>query len=182
MISPDQTDDLPAAILEGIQLHRSIDVFTDGHADVRKSTARIRKKQRKYAPVSIDVYYDFLLVRNWDRYASVDLDEMAEYLYRNLGNHMDLVPQPLQKRVLSMIDHKWLSTYRSEDGIGNVFRRMAHRASRPEIILQALEHLLEQDEGLQSDFNHFFPDMISHVLSVHPYGNEWLIPQNERTA
>ncbi len=182
MISPDQTEDLPSDILEGVTLHRSIDVFTDGHEDVRKSTARIRKKQRKYAPVSVDIYYDYLLVRNWASYARVGLDEMAEYIYRHLAIHLDAVPPALQKRVNSMIEHQWLSTYRSAPGIGNVFRRMAHRASRPEILLNALEHLQEQDDGLESDFSHFFPDMIRHVLSIHPYGNEWLIPQNERTA
>ncbi len=180
MISPNQTEELPEPILAGVTLHRSIDVFTDGHEDVRTSTARIRDKQRKYAPVSIDVYYDYLLVRNWDRYACIELDEMASYIYNHLGRYIDIVPLPLQKRVQGMIEHHWLSTYRSADGIGNVFRRMAHRASRPEILLNALEDLLEQDEGLEEDFNIFFPEMINHVLAVHPYGNEWLIPQSER--
>ncbi len=182
MITPAQSATLPDSILAGIQLHREIDMFTDSHDAVRSSTARIRSNQRKYAPVSIDIYYDFLLVRNWERYATITLDEMADYIYSHLDEHSEVVPEPLQRRVQSMIEHQWLSTYRTVDGIGDVFRRMANRASRPEIMLSALDHLLAHDAGLLEDFNLFFPDMIDHVLAIHPFGNEWLILQNERKA
>lgn len=182
MITPSQSETLPASILAGVQLHRAIDMFTDGHDAVRSSTARIRSNQRKYAPVSIDIYYDFLLVRNWDRYSSVDLDEMAAFIYAHLDEHLEVVPESLQHRVRSMVEHQWLSTYRTADGIGDVFRRMAHRASQPEIMHSALDHLLRHDDGLIADFNTFFPDMIDRVLAIHPFGNEWLIPQSERKA
>lgn len=79
-----------------------------------------------------------------------------------------------------MIDHRWLTTYRSAEGIRDVFLRMAKRASRPEIMESALSHLVFHDDDLNQDFNHFFPDMISYIQSIHPLGNEWLIPQNER--
>lgn len=180
MISPPQSESLPPSILAGVQLHRKIDMFTDSHDAVRSSTARIRSNQRKYAPVSVDIYYDFLLVRSWDKYSRVTLDEMADYIYSHLDEHLEVVPEPLQQRVRSMVEHQWLSTYRTADGIGDVFRRMAHRASRPEIMHSALAHLLEHDEDLLVDFNTFFPDMIDRVLEIHPFGNEWLILQNER--
>lgn len=180
MITPAQTEKLPEAVRSGISLHREIDRYTDQHETVRVSTARIRSNQRKYAPVSIDIYYDLLLVRNWDRYSTLGLDEMAESIYERLGDLLPVVPEPIQSRVHSMIDHRWLNTYRSAEGIRDVFHRMAKRASRPEIMESALSHLVLHDDDLNQDFNHFFPDIISYIQSIHPLGNEWLIPQNER--
>lgn len=46
-------------VIEGIMLHRKIDSFTDNHDIVRKGTKRLRSIQGKYAPVVIDIIYDY---------------------------------------------------------------------------------------------------------------------------
>ena len=182
MLTPDQSASMPPRVLEGIMLHRAIDTFTDAHPIGRTSTARIRATQRKYAPVSIDVYYDFLLVRHWTNFASIPMEEMAAFTYAQLGARMNIVPEPLQPRVRSMIHHQWLETYRTQEGINQVFSRMSKRASQPEIFLTALNDLKAVDHGLQQDLLLFFPDIIDHVLDIHPKGNPWIIPRNGKRS
>lgn len=45
-------------IVKGIELHRSIDAFTDSHPVVTLSKNRLRDKYRHYSPVIVDMFYD----------------------------------------------------------------------------------------------------------------------------
>jgi acyl carrier protein phosphodiesterase len=57
-----------AGVQRGIWLHREIDAFTDAHPIVKQSTKRLHPFHHKYSPVIVDVYYDYLLAKNWDRF------------------------------------------------------------------------------------------------------------------
>ena len=57
-----------ADIAKGIELHRSIDEFTDHHPVVQISKMRLRPKYRHYAAVIVDIFYDHLLSRFWSNY------------------------------------------------------------------------------------------------------------------
>jgi acyl carrier protein phosphodiesterase len=63
-----QLPDFSAAVQRGIHLHREIDAFTDAHPIVKQSTKRLHPFHHKYSPVIVDVYYDFLLAKNWDKF------------------------------------------------------------------------------------------------------------------
>jgi len=74
-ITKPQERDFDSKIQVGIQLHRMIDEFTDDHPIVKESLSRLRKHQGKYAPVVLDICYDHLLARNWDKYSDVHIDQ-----------------------------------------------------------------------------------------------------------
>ena len=59
-------------VQRGIWLHREIDAFTDAHPIVKQSTKRLHPFHHKYSPVIVDVYYDFLLAKNWDKFQTKD--------------------------------------------------------------------------------------------------------------
>jgi acyl carrier protein phosphodiesterase len=63
-----QLPDFTEAVQRGIRLHREIDAFTDAHPIVKQSTKRLHPFHHKYSPVIVDVYYDFLLAKNWDTF------------------------------------------------------------------------------------------------------------------
>ena len=86
-------------VQKGIILHRQIDTFTDEHPLVKKGTHRLQNKHHKYAPVIVDVWYDYLLANNWDRYSGESLDDFCEGVYRILEKRMDDLPAKLQKRL-----------------------------------------------------------------------------------
>jgi acyl carrier protein phosphodiesterase len=62
-----QLPDFTEGVQRGIWLHREIDAFTDAHPVVKQSTKRLHPFHHKYSPVIVDVYYDFLLAKNWDK-------------------------------------------------------------------------------------------------------------------
>ena len=62
------------AIESAIQLHRSIDVFTDAHPLVDQSLSRFTQTRRRYAGIVLDVFFDHCLARDWARYADQPLE------------------------------------------------------------------------------------------------------------
>jgi acyl carrier protein phosphodiesterase len=158
-ISNSQLDDLPAPVREGVMLHRKIDSFTDQHPEVLRGVRRLYADHGKYAMVLIDVFYDFLLANNWNRYAEQPLQHFIQDIYENLEHFQPLMPAILQKRLPRMIADNWLANYTSLEGIAYTINRMKRRASRPELFDNSVQSLQRDYEALNEEFNAFFPDV-----------------------
>ena len=89
----------PEAVVEGVLLHRKIDTYTDNHPAVRRGVRRLYARHRKYAPVIIDVYYDYFLSKNWMIYSDQPLEVFAKSSYEILLRHLSIMPDFLQKRL-----------------------------------------------------------------------------------
>ncbi len=150
-------------IQKGILLHRHIDSFTDQHPMVRRSTHRLHPHHGKYAPVVVDILFDYVLSHNWDTYSSEPLTLFSKKIYWILEQRVEDLPLKLQRRVPSMIKHDWLMNYGKEEGLRYVFETMEKRASFPTNFDKAVDHLLADYEAFEEDFNLFFPDVIQMV-------------------
>lgn len=154
---------MPAPIREGIQLHRKIDTYTDQHPVIRRGTARLRPYHGKYAPVVVDMCYDYLLAVHWRLYHELPLTQFSRNIYGILESHLDIMPERLQERVPRMIAADWLSSYGTEEGMLFAFDRMQYRASKPEWFANAFQNLMNYWEPFQEDFHDFFPDLSGYV-------------------
>lgn len=153
----------PEAVQTGIRLHRFIDSYTDQHPMVRQGTARLRSAHRKYAPVVLDVLYDFVLVQNWEQYHALPLPDFTQQTYTHLLDGSTLAPPFLRNRVERMVADDWLRHYASLEGLRSVFERMKHRASQPGLFDQAPESLLLHYNEFEQEFNAFFPELVEQV-------------------
>lgn len=158
-----QVEQLPPLVQAGVRLHRQIDSFTDQHPEVRKGVRRLYKRHSKYAPVLIDVFYDYLLSLNWNTYSQQPLADFIQQTYAALQRHHSLMPQPVHAHLPHMIADNWLETYSTHNGIAYVLRRMRPRLSRPELFDGALDSLAEDFYLLNEEFNQFFPDIMAFV-------------------
>ena len=102
-IKRNQVEIYSPSVQRGIQLHRLIDSYTDQHPIVRKGTKRLRSTQGKYAPVVIDILYDHLLAKNWEKYSKIPLSKFAEQHYLLLKENLKILPRKLQKNLPKMI-------------------------------------------------------------------------------
>lgn len=150
-------------IQKGIVLHRQIDTFTDAHPMVKQGTHRLQKAHHKYSPVIVDVFYDYLLANNWKRYSGESLDDFCKGVYQILERRMLDLPEKLQKRLPTMIEHQWLQAYKTEEGMRYTFKRLAERLSRPEYLENVMDNLLENVDEFTEEFNSFFPEVITYV-------------------
>jgi len=155
----------PAEIQEGIILHRKIDSFTDNHPSVKKGTLRLQPHHHKYAPVVIDILYDYILANNWERYSNESLEVFASNIYTVLTKRINEIPERLKKYLPGMIKANWLQSYKTIKGLLFTLQKMDERASFPSKFAEAVGHLQQDYDLFEEEFNDFFPELISYIKS-----------------
>ncbi|PHN05254.1 acyl carrier protein phosphodiesterase [Flavilitoribacter nigricans] len=154
---------LPEPVQIGVQLHRKIDMFTDSHPRVKQSSRLLYDRHGKYAPVLVDVYYDFFLSRHWSRFHPESLEEFSEKIYQQLLAFLDVMPERTQRQLKAMIEDDWLMNYATYDGMETTIRRMSRRVSKPVQLQGAVESLKLFEPRLEADFLAFFPEIMEYV-------------------
>ncbi|MCE6980207.1 DUF479 domain-containing protein [Pseudomonas frederiksbergensis] len=147
-----------------IQLHRSIDVFTDRHPLVDIALSRFSITRRRYAGIVLDVFFDHCLARDWELYADRPLGQFTSDVYRVLLAEPQL-PERLAKIAPHMVTNDWLGSYREFAVLEQVLRGISRRLTRPEELAGAMQELRMLYEPLSEDFRLFYPQLQDFVQS-----------------
>ena len=161
----DEVRNLPESIREGVYLHRLIDSYTDQHARVKDGKRLLYPKFHKYAPVVLDIFFDYLFSRNWETFSGESLEHFRNRTYQSILNRLDWVPPRLHPRLRNMVAGCFLHEYASWEGMGRTFSRIQGYISYPALLDDPLPVLKEQEEKLNEVFLDFFPDLILEVNS-----------------
>jgi len=153
----------PKKVVKGIHLHRHIDHYTDTHPEVLKSTRKLRKRHKKYAPVVIDVFYDYILSQNWDTFSDVPKRDFADDIYSTLTKYSHMFPIHLQDITARMIEDDFLLQYGKKSGMQKTFKRIAKRARFKSNFDTAFDDLEANYDEITQGFLKFFPDLIEEV-------------------
>ena len=141
-----------------IQLHRSIDVFTDRHPLVDVALSRFSLTRRRYAGIVLDVFFDHCLARDWTLYADRPLELFTSDVYRVLSSQPQL-PERLARIAPHMVANDWLGSYREFEVLEQVLRGISRRLTRPEELAAAMQELRVLYEPLSEDFRLFYPQL-----------------------
>ncbi len=157
---------LPENVQRGVRLHRLIDGFTDRHAAVQRSVARVSKRLGWFAGIVIDIYYDHILARDWNRYSTESLREFVDRGYRVLEELYPLAPPDAKNFIRRFIDQDQLFGYSTTVGItftlSRVSKRIAERIPKKAIWLpDAMPDLAAADTDLSADFHAFYPELMA---------------------
>ncbi|CAI8920004.1 acyl carrier protein phosphodiesterase [Pseudomonas sp. IT-P74] len=145
--------------IEGaIQLHRSIDVYTDRHPLVDVALSRFSLTRRRYAGIVLDVFFDHCLARDWALYADRPLELFTSDVYRVLSSERQL-PERLAKIAPHMVANDWLGSYQEFEVLEQVLRGISRRLTRPEELAAAMQELRRLYEPLSEDFRLFYPQL-----------------------
>lgn len=158
---------LPPGIQAGIRAHQRIDAFTDRHVVVEASRRRFTPPYRRFAGVLLDVYFDHLLARNWERYGDGSrLEDFAESRYSVLARYRHLPVGRYRTVVNAMRSGRWLEGYADFGGVERALQGLARRFSRENPVASAGSVLLQLDALLEDDFARFFPDLVAFSRTV----------------
>lgn len=146
-------------IVRGIELHRSIDEFTDSHEVVQASKNRLRPKYRHYSGVIVDMYYDHYLARNWDQYHTETLPDYAQQFYQLTNDYLHIMPPRLQKMLPYMISGNWLVNYGKTEGIHRALSGMARRTPFESKMDEAISDMVRSYDDFEKEFKQFFPEL-----------------------
>ncbi|MHB1923003.1 MAG: acyl carrier protein phosphodiesterase [Chitinophagaceae bacterium] len=153
----------PAGIRKGIQLHRSIDQFTDQHPVTRQLRAIFRPDYGLYSGVFLDVVYDHFLARDEDIFSGNGLFIFAHSTYEILQAHFRELPPVFQETLAYMRKQNWLFEYREKQGIWRSFRGIVHRAKYLTDANPAYRQFEKQYFILERGYTQFFPDLVTFV-------------------
>jgi acyl carrier protein phosphodiesterase len=158
------TEQFDAEIAKGIELHRSIDEFTDRHPVVKQSKARLREKYRHYAAVIVDIYYDHYLAKNWDQFHKTFLPDYAESVYEMIMSRENILPEKVKWIMPYMIKQNWLANYARIEGIGRVLGGMSRRTAFDSKMNEAVDDLKVSYSEFEQEFFEFFPELKHHAI------------------
>ena len=150
----------PEEIQKGIQLHRSIDAFTDNHPATAKAKSFFRQQYRLYSGAFVDVVYDHFLACDADQFISYgDLENFSKQVYASLEKYFDIMPPRFQFIFPHMKAHNWIYNYRLKEGIRKSFAGLAWRAAYLTESEIAFEIFNQYYYDLKNCYDEFFPDV-----------------------
>lgn len=162
-------DGLPAAVLAGVELHRRIDSFADGHPAFHRSRERVSPGRRRVAGVMVDLFYDHFLAREWTALAvplglPASLPAFTAALYAEAAALGPALPPRLGEILASMAAEDWLASYREADTVAYALDRMSRRFTRPSAraaLCGSGAELPLDYAGFAADFRAFLPDALA---------------------
>jgi acyl carrier protein phosphodiesterase len=169
-------DDCSPLLREGIKMHKTIDAFTDSHIRVKHSKALLGNKGHLRGVV-IDVVYDYLLVKNWEKYMELGFREFIEDFYAASRVRVQSYPEPARRLIERIIESDLLARYAEFEQLPQAFVQIDRRLS-PQILTKEstssyLPALTENINQIELQFQQFFPLLVNHFKST-----SGLIPQD----
>lgn len=157
----------PAARQAGLRFHRAIDRFTDQHPEVVTARGLFHPPMRRYAGIVLDVWFDHLLVREWDGF--VTEESLPDFSRRWLGlldRRAPELPPSLRAFLAWMHGHGLPAAYGEDATIDVVLHALAQRLSRPSPMGDALPALQAHAAALQRHFEAFFPELVTYARTL----------------
>jgi acyl carrier protein phosphodiesterase len=146
----------------GIQMHRTIDAFSDRHPAVHRSKRILAPEYGKLSGVIVDVFYDHVLARRWSEHHPQPLSAYAQDIYRTLRGNLHRVPAGVQPLIEAMSRSDWLQGYASQRGIERALQGIAARRPVAAQIGTAGRLLADHFDRFSADFGEFLPDLDAH--------------------
>ena len=151
----------PVDIQKGILLHRAIDTFTDAHPVFRQSTKRLHAKYHHYSGVIVDIFYDHFLAKNWSTYSDERLEDYSERFYQSLRDNYSILTPRTQGLMPYMMNHNWLVSYQTIEGIGVILAKMDTRMKYESNMRFSITELELFYSEFENEFTVFFEDLIT---------------------
>jgi acyl carrier protein phosphodiesterase len=160
----------PADVATGIRLHRAIDAYTDSHPQVLAAKARLAPPYRRYAGILLDMWFDHLLARDFDRWSAQPLDGFSADLRHLLREHEAALPPGLARFLRYMQVNGLPAGYAQPDVVAQALAGIGQRLRRDNPLAEALPVLQAQDRALGEHFEVFFPEL-------REFAQRWVVEQ-----
>lgn len=162
---------LDSRLQRGLECHQAIDIFTDRHPLVRRSKCRITPEYRRFAGILVDVFYDYILARNWHHYSKISLAEFTSTVYASWSRHLSTLPVYPQAVIRRLITEDWLGSYYTlsaiEATLAGISYRLNRRGQRNYDLTLSMAQLTSNYSAFERDFCQFFPQLRAYINDWH---------------
>ncbi|CAG9296378.1 acyl carrier protein phosphodiesterase [Celerinatantimonas diazotrophica] len=141
----------------GILLHRALDSWIDQWTIEQGINALFKGALRRFAPIALDLYWDYQLASHWTRFQPTTIEQFAAQVYDSLSPQS--MPPPAQRVAQNIIAHDALSNYQQPDFILSALKRISERMSNKLPYQPLSEALWQQQNVLQEKFEQLMHDL-----------------------
>jgi acyl carrier protein phosphodiesterase len=146
-------------VIDGIRLHRAIDVFTDAHPEVAEARRLLPPPYRRFGGILLDMWFDHELARDFASWCAEPLDIYSERLRALLHQHEQTLPDGLRRFLTYMDAHDLPAGYARRAEIERALHGVSARLSRANPVGEAMPVLVGLEQPLREAFQAFFPQL-----------------------
>ncbi|WP_034912720.1 ACP phosphodiesterase [Erwinia sp. 9145] len=153
--------DWPADIVEGILLHRRIDVMTDSLPEVLAAKRYFRAETRRVAPITLDVVWDHFLSLHWDTlHPALPLPRFLAQAQAAIRPDLPGTPARFQNLNRYLWRERWMERYAEAVYLQQVLSGMASRRPRLAALEASWQDFIDNYQVLNDFFWQFYPRMM----------------------
>jgi acyl carrier protein phosphodiesterase len=152
-------EQLNPAIAAGLYNHRAVDWFTDHHPEVRAARLLFSADMRRFAPIALDMLFDFCLIKYWQHFFASDFTDYKGQLYQSLQNDLPQMPDAMARTFRAVTEQDWFGSYAHLAGIQHALRRMASRGRFTARYAAIVDELPQFQAEIEQLFLSFFPQL-----------------------
>ena len=171
-----------AELVDGILMHRAVDVFTDRHPAFLRARQLLAPERRRFAGIVVDIFFDHFLSIRWGKWKEVQKEDFVSNFYRELLSfRLQRITVDFPEITARMVEQDWLGTYESLDGIDLTLRRVSSRSPRLAPMTASMDDLVVKFAQFEECFENFFPDVRTFVRNWQAR-NKTSNPENPRSC
>ncbi len=160
-------DEYGAELVDGILMHRAVDVFTDRHPAFLRARGLLAPERRRFAGIVVDIFFDHFLSIRWERWMDGKKEDFVSRFYGELvAFRLPRITADFPEITARMVEQDWLGTYASLEGMDLTLRRVSARSPRLAPMIGSMDDLAENFAQFEECFEEFFPD-------VRTFAKDW---------
>lgn len=154
----------PEWIQAGVRLHREIDQYIDNHPSVRNLMEILRPEIPRVSAVAIDLFFDHLLAKNWEKFHSTELNLFLADFYSSIPSFKSSFDPNFEFFLNMLMERKWINHYSSFEGLKRMCNGVGNRISFPNALPQAYNSFKKHETAIESAFYEYMTDANEHFL------------------
>ena len=154
----------PAGVIEGIKLHRQIDTFTDAHPEFKQAKRLFYEGYEKHSGILVDIYFDHLLGKYFDRFSPLGLAAFSQQVYRVYTSHSELLPTGSSRFLDYVIRNNIYHAYSEPEGISTVLFHLSQRIRHNVNLHESMLLFNAHQDTMKLHFERFMNDIVTEFL------------------
>ena len=150
--------------VQGVILHRRLDQFVDSHELYKAALETLDPTYRRLAGIAIDVFFDYLLVRHWQRFCDSPIDDFCQDFYRLAVGVSSRMPERASYFISRAQEYRLWQRYGEDAVFLGVIEQISSRLSRKNNLIDVGQHVLEQEDQLAPLFLQLMPELDSFAV------------------
>lgn len=152
----------------GLNLHRTIDHFTDKHPLVHQAISLLKPNFPLSAGIFIDILFDHFLANDTQYFENdLTLKNFTQEVYTDLHAHQHVMNDKMLDFFHYMKKYDWLYHYKYQEGLSKSIHGICKRVPRLGDPLKAMNQIHRHYEALQSLYIDYFPELQQEIIKHH---------------